>query len=102
MGSSRETPWALSLFSIVLQSILISFAEDAQCNSLDFNCLYMDNGVLAGDTAALVKAEHLLDTYGTTKGLLLNPFKCQLFGHVIQHVFIVPYSPSVSRPFLSH
>ena len=41
---------------------------------------HTDDGVLAGDTAALVKAVHLLDTYGSTKGLLLNPSKCQLYG----------------------
>ena len=53
---------------------------EARPNSLDFNCWYIDDGVLAGYAAALVKGVHLLDTYGSTKGLLLNPSKCQLFG----------------------
>ena len=76
-GPAGETLWALWLFSIVLQSILKSLAEDAQCNSLDFNCWYIDDEVLSGDTAALVRAVHI---YGTTEGLLLNSSKCQLFG----------------------
>ena len=53
---------------------------EARPNILDFNCWYIDDGVLAGYAAALVKGVHLLDTYGSTKGLLLNPSKCQLFG----------------------
>ena len=66
-GVQQGDPLGPLLFSIVLQSILKYFAEDAQCNSLDVNCWYIDDGVLAGDTAALVKAVHLLDTYGSLR-----------------------------------
>ena len=72
------------------------------CISLDFNYWFIDDGVLAEDTAAFVKAVHLLDTYGSTKGLLLNPSKFQLFGPCDPTLFnfSIPHQSALNFDFL--
>eukprot|EP00731_Ephydatia_muelleri_P030963 Em0022g477a len=63
----------------VLQSFLIQWAADPQCQQLLLNAWYLCDGALAGPGSAVLRALDLV-TEGKPNGLILNMSKCELFN----------------------
>ncbi|KAL5505640.1 hypothetical protein EMCRGX_G007104 [Ephydatia muelleri] len=68
------------LFCLVLQQVVSTIAEDADCASLLFHKWYIDDGVVAGPIAAIARVLAIIQVRGPPLGLYINITKCELFS----------------------
>eukprot|EP00731_Ephydatia_muelleri_P005996 Em0003g244a len=71
-------PW--SSWCYVLQQVVSTIAEDADCASLLFHKWYIDDGVVAGPIAAIARVLAIIQDHGPPLGLYINITKCELFS----------------------
>ena len=57
------------LFALVLRKLVSSIEADDGCFDLSLNLWYLDDGVLAGERSAVVRALHLIEELGPHLGL---------------------------------
>ena len=53
---------------------------DPQCTDLTSNCWYLDDGVLAGTRASLIRALEVIQEHSVSSGLSLNYSNCELYS----------------------
>ena len=68
------------LFALVLRKLVSSIEADDGCFDLSLNLWYLDDGVLAGERSAVVRALHLIEEMGPHLGLHINHSKCKMFS----------------------
>ena len=70
------THWAVCC----LPGPLTSIEVDDNCLHLILEPWYLDDGVLAGERSAVIRALHLIEELGSHLGLHINFSKCELFS----------------------
>ena len=75
-GVQQGDPLGPLLFSAALQSL----AQDLRGQGLDLAFFYLDDGVIAGDVRAVVRALQLVQRRAPALGLRLNLSKCEVVG----------------------
>ena len=80
-GVQQGDPLGPLLFSMVIQQLVDAIR--VACPRLALNCWYLDDGVLAGKAADVLKALHIIQTLGPDLGMDLNLKKNELvkFDH---------------------
>ena len=78
--SARRSPIGPLLFCLVLQQVVSTMAEDADCASLLFHKWYIDDGVVAGPIVAIARVLAIIQNRGPPLGLYINITKCELFS----------------------
>ena len=78
-GVQQGDPLGPFLFSLVIHELILRIAKDLP--GLDVNKWYLDDGVLAGKSADVLKALDLILTFGPDVGVFLNEGKCELVTH---------------------
>ena len=80
LGVQQGDPLGPLLFSLVLQKLAASIDADDECIDLLFHSWYLDDGVLAGNRLAVLRALSLIQELGPALGLHINLGKCELFA----------------------
>ena len=73
-------PLGTLLFCLVLQQVVSAIAEDADCASLLFHQWYIDDGAVAGPTAAIARVLTIIQDLGPPLGLYINTAKCESYS----------------------
>ena len=60
-GVQQGDPLGPMLFAVVLRKLVSSIEADDGCFDLSLNLWYLDDGVLAGERTAVVRALHLIE-----------------------------------------
>ena len=68
------------IYSLVLHATVQAIVADPQCTDLTSNCWYLDDGVLAGTRASLIRALEVIQEHSVSSGLSLNYSKCELYS----------------------
>ena len=71
-GVQQGDPLGPLFFSLVLRKITMAIAADDDCLALLFNAWFLDDGVLASRTSAILHALSLIDTLRQSLGLHIN------------------------------
>ena len=79
-GVQQGDPLGPMLFALVLRKLVSSIEADDGCFDLSLNLWYLDDGVLAGERSAVVRALHLIEELGPHLGLHINLSKCEIFS----------------------
>ena len=79
-GVQQGDPLGPMLFALVLHKLVSSIEADDDCIDLRFNAWYLDDGILAGERSAVVRALHLIEELGPHLGLFINYPKCEVFS----------------------
>ena len=79
-GVQQGDPLDPLLFSLVLHATVQAIAADPQCTDLTSNCWYLDDDVLAGTRASLIRALEVIQEHSMSSGLSLNYSKCELYS----------------------
>ena len=88
------------LFTLVLHKLVTSIDADDDCLQLLLEAWYLDDGVLAGERSAVIRALHLIEDLGPHLGLYILGLyikfsKCELFSRSGNSLF-----PSVVKSSL--
>ena len=67
-GVQQGDPLGPMLFALVLHKLVSSIEADDDCINLSFNAWYLDDGILAGERSAVVRALHLIEELGAPLG----------------------------------
>ena len=73
-------PLGPMLFILLLHKLVTSIDADDDCLQLLLEAWYLDDGVLAGERSAVIRALHLIEDLGPHLGLYINFSKCELFS----------------------
>ena len=68
------------LFALVLHKLVTSIDADDDCFHLLLEAWYLDDGALAGERSAVLRALQLTEELGPHLGLNINFSKCELFS----------------------
>ena len=79
-GVQQGDPLGPMLFALVLHKLVTSIEVDDDCLHLILEAWYLDDGVLAGEKSAVIRALHLIEELGPYLGLHINFSKCELFS----------------------
>ena len=79
-GVQQGDPLGPMLFALVLHKLVTSIDVDDDCLQLLLEAWYLDDGVLAGERSAVIRALHLIEDLGPHLGLYINFSKCKLFS----------------------
>ena len=79
-GVQQGDPLGPMLFALVLHKLVTSIEADDDCLHLILEAWYLDDGVLAGERSAVIRALHLVEELGSHLGLHINFSKCELFS----------------------
>ena len=79
-GVQQGNPLGPLLFALVLHKLVTSIDADDDCLQLLLEAWYLDDGVLAGERSAVIRALHLIEDLGPHLGLYINFSKCELFS----------------------
>ena len=66
------------LLYLVLHQVVCAIATDSECASLLFHRWYIDDGVVAGPTSAVLRLLSDVKDLGPPPGLHINLSKCEL------------------------
>ena len=77
-GVQQGDPLGPLLFSLVVHELVTRI--HAECPELDLHAWYLDDGAIAGPTAAVRRALKIIHDYGPDNGLNLNLGKCELIS----------------------
>ena len=80
IGVQQGDPLGPLLFCLVLQQVVSAIMENADCASLLFHKWYINDGVVAGLTAAIDCVLAIIQDLGPPLGLYINTAKCELFS----------------------
>ena len=78
-GVQQGDPLGPLLFSVVIQELVLRIRNELP--DLTLNKWYLDDGVLAGRSADVLKVLELLTDHGPEVGVFLNLGKCELVTH---------------------
>ncbi|KAL5484116.1 hypothetical protein EMCRGX_G020564 [Ephydatia muelleri] len=79
-GVQQGDPLGPMLFALVLHKLVTSIEVDDDCLHLILEAWYLDDGVLARERSAVIRALHLIEELGPHSGLHINFSKCELFS----------------------
>ena len=79
-GVQQGDPLGPMLFALVLHKLVTSIDADDDCLHLLLEAWYLDDGVLAGERSAVLRALQLIEELGPHLGLNLNFSKCEVFS----------------------
>ena len=79
-GFNRGITWVPLLFALVLQKQISSVDADDECMDLLYQAWYLDDGALAGNRPAVLRAMYIIEEMGPALGLYINFAKCELFS----------------------
>ena len=79
-GVQQGDPLGPLLFALVLQKLISSVDADDECMDLLCQAWYLDDGALAGNRPAVLRAMHIIEEMGPALGLYINFTKCELFS----------------------
>ena len=79
-GVQQGDPLGPLLFSLVLHATVQAIVADPQCTDLTSNCWCLDDGVLAGTRASLIRALEVIQEHSVSSGLSLNYSKCESYS----------------------
>ena len=79
-GVQQGDPLGPMLFALVLHKLVTSIDADDDCLQLLLEAWYLDDGVLAGERSAVLRALHLIEELGPHLGLYINFSKCEFFS----------------------
>ncbi|KAL5460196.1 hypothetical protein EMCRGX_G033624 [Ephydatia muelleri] len=82
-GVQQGDPLGPMLFALVLHKLVTSIDVDDDCLQLLLEAWYLDDGVLAGERSAVIRALHLIEDLGPHLGLYINFSKCKLFSRSV-------------------
>ena len=99
IGVQQGDPLGPLLFCLVLQQVVSTIAEDADCASLLFHKWYIHDGVVAGPIAAIARVLAIIQYRGPPLGLYINIAKCELFSLSDLGTFPDVMKGSNVRPF---
>eukprot|EP00731_Ephydatia_muelleri_P031114 Em0022g628a len=89
-GVQQGDPLGPMLFALVLHKLVTSIDVDDDCLQLLLEAWYLDDGVLAGERSAVIRALHLIEDLGPHLGLYINFSKCKLFSRSVNHACDAP------------
>ena len=79
-GVQQGDPLGPLLFALVLQKLISSVDADDECMDLLCQAWYLDDGALAGNRPAMLRAMHIIEEMGPALGLYINFTKCEPFS----------------------
>ena len=79
-GVQQGDPLGPMLFALVLHKHVTSIDADDDCLHLLLEAWYLDDGVLAGERSAVLRALQLIEELGPHLGLNLNFSMCEVFS----------------------
>ena len=79
-GVQQGDPLGPMLFALVLHKLVTSIDADDDCFHLLLEAWYLDDGALAGERSAVLRALQLIEELGPHLGLYINFSKCELFS----------------------
>ena len=79
-GVQQGDPLGPLLFALVLHKLISSVDADDECMDLFYQAWYLDDGALAGNRPAVLRAMHIIEEMGPALGLYINFTKCELFS----------------------
>ena len=79
-GVQQGDPLGPLLFALVLQKLISSGDAVDECMDLLCQAWYLDDGALAGNRPAVLRAMHIIEEMGPALGLYINFTKCELFS----------------------
>ena len=79
-GVQQGDPLGPLLFALVLQKLISSVDAVDECMDLLYQAWYLDDGALAGNRPAVLRAMHIIEEMGPALGLYINFTKCELFS----------------------
>ena len=94
-GVQQGDPLGPMLFALVLHKLILSIEADDGCIDISLEAWYLDDGVIAGDRQAVIRALGLIEELGPHLGLHINLHKCELFSRNGNSLFptSVKFSP---------
>ena len=94
-GVQQGDPLGPFLFSLVIHDLILRI--DAELPGLDVNKWYLDDGVLAGKSADVLKALNIILQAGPEIGVFLNEGKCELITHPSAASCLVAFPDSIPK-----
>eukprot|EP00731_Ephydatia_muelleri_P033046 Em0025g2a len=76
----KGDPLGPLLFALVLHKLISSVDADDECMDLLYQAWYLDDGALAGNRPAVLRAMHIIEEMGPALDLYINFTKCELFS----------------------
>ena len=82
-------------FALVLHKVVSAIDADDECLDLLFQAWFLDDGVLAGKNASVLRAVSILEEFGPSLGIFINLNKCEVFSRNDLHS--VPAAMKISH-----
>ena len=79
-GVQQEDPLGPFFFAFVLHKVVSAIDADDECLDLLFQARFLDDGVLAGKKASVLRAVSILEEFCPSLGIFINLNKCEVFS----------------------
>ena len=74
-------------FALVLHKVVSAIDADDECLDLLIQAWFLDDGILAGKKASVLRAMSILEESGPSLGIFINLSKCKVFSRNDPHSF---------------